>query len=266
MVAPLVRATTGDGALRFDRSTYHYRSRCTDPAALKTRIKEICETRVRYGYRRVHVVLRREGWAVNIKKVYRIYTELGLQLRNTTTKRRIKAKLRDDRAEAAGPNDVGAMDFVHDQLAIGKKLRVLTGVDTFSRYAPVLDVLFSYRGEDVVATLARVCSRIGYPKTIRVDQGSEFISRDMGLWACQRGVILDFSRPGKLTDNAFIEVFNGRFRQECLNTHWFMSLADAREKLEDWRRHYNEDRPHSSIGYNVPIAVHYPDGATSPSS
>jgi putative transposase len=109
------------------------------------------------------------------------------------------------------------MEFVHDQLATGKNLRVLTVVDTFSRYVPVLDARFSYRGEDVVATLDRVCRGPGYPKTIRVDQGSEFISRDMDLWAYQRGVVLDFSRPGKPTDNAFIEAFNGRFQAECLN-------------------------------------------------
>jgi len=227
------------GALRFDRSTYHYKSRRRDPTVLKKRIKEICELRVRYGYRRVHVLLQREGWEVNIKKVYRHYRALGMQLRNKTPKRRVKAKLREDREMAVGPNDVWAMDFVHDQLATGKKLRVLTVVDTFSRYVPVLDPRFSYRGQDVVATLDRVCGWIGYPKTIRVDQGSEFISRDMDLWAYQRGVTLDFSRPGKPTDNAFIEAFNGRFRQECLNTHWFLSLADAREKLEDWRRYYN---------------------------
>lgn len=111
------------------------------------------------------------------------------------------------------------MDFVHDQLATGKMLRVLTVVDTFSRYVPVLDARFSYRDEDVVATLDRVCRRTGYPKTIRIDQGSEFISRDMDLWAYQRGVTLDFSRPGKPTDNAFIKAFNGRFRAECLNIH-----------------------------------------------
>ncbi len=133
-----------------------------------------------------------------------------MQLSNKTPKRQVKAKLRDDRTEPVGPNDVWAMDFVHDQLATGKKLRVLTVVDTFSRYVPTLDVRFSYRGEDVVATLDRVCRNIGYPKTIRVDQGSEFVSRDMDLWAYQRGVTLDFSRPGKPTDNAFIEAFISR--------------------------------------------------------
>lgn len=132
---------------------------------------------------------------------------------------------------------------------------MLTVLDTFSRYAPVLDARFSYRGEDVVATLERTCSRIGYPKTIRVDRGSEFISRDMKLWAYQRGVTLDFSRPGKPTDNTFIELFNARLRAECFNAHWFMSLADATEKLEVWRREYNEQRPHGAIGNKVPAAL-----------
>jgi putative transposase len=258
-----VSIRTACGAIGFDRSTFHYKSRRADQAAVEKRIKEICETRVRYGYRRVHVLLDREGWGINIKKVYRIYRELGMQLRNKTPKRRVKAKLRDDRAEAVGPNDVWAMDFVHDQLATGKKLRVLTVVDTFSRYVPVLDARFSYRGEDVVATLDRVCRRSGYPKTIRVDQGSEFISRDMDLWAYQRGVTLDFSRPGKPTDNAFIEAFNGRFRAECLNAHWFLTLADAAEKLETWRKYYNEERPHSAIGNKAPITLTKSGGITS---
>ena len=121
------------------------------------------------------------------------------------------------------------MDFVHDQLATERKLRILTVVDTYSRYCPVIDPRFSYRGEDVVNTLERVCSETGYPRVIRVDQGTEFVSRDMDLWAYQKGVILDFSRPGKPTDNAFIEAFNGRLRAECLNTHWFMSMPASIE-------------------------------------
>ena len=221
---------------------------------------------MRYGYRRVHVLLRREGFAINQKKTRRIYRELGLQLRNKTPKRRVKAKLRDDRREATRPNETWAMDFVHDQLATGKKIRVLTVVDTFSRYVPVLDARFSYRGEDVVQTLERVCAKTGYPTTIRVDQGSEFISRDLDLWAYTNSVTLDFSRPGTPTDNAFIEAFNGRFRAECLNAHWFMSLADAQEKLEDWSRYYNEERPHGAIGQKTPITLLNHDGATSPPS
>jgi putative transposase len=129
------------------------------------------------------VLLRREGWQVNIKKTRRIYNELGLQLRNKHPKRRVKAKLRVDRQEAAGPDEVWAMDFVHDQLALGKKLRIPTIVDIHSRYCPAVDPRFAYRGEDVVQTLKRVCRQIGYPQTIRVDNGSEFISRDLDLWA-----------------------------------------------------------------------------------
>ncbi|WP_417523689.1 IS3 family transposase, partial [Marinovum sp.] len=250
--------------IRFDPRTYRYKSRRPGQAALEQRIREICQTRIRFGYRRVHVLLKREGWEINAKKTYRIYKELGMQLRNKTPKRRVKAKLREDRAEAVGPNDVWAMDFVHDQLATGRKIRVLTVVDTFSRFVPVLDPRFSYRGEDVVATLDRVCRRTGYPTTIRVDQGSEFISRDMDLWAYQCGVTLDFSRPGKPTDNAFIEAFNGRFRAECLNAHWFMNLEDAAEKLEAWRRDYNEERPHSAIGHKVPADLMKSAHDTSP--
>ena len=137
--------------------------------ALKLGIREICETRVRYGYRRVHVLLRREGHDINEKRTRRIYSELGMQLRNKTPKRRVKAKLRADRQEAIEPNDVWAMDFVHDQLATGTKIRILTVMDTFSRYVPVLDPRFSYRAENVVATLDEACRQIGYPRTIRVD-------------------------------------------------------------------------------------------------
>lgn len=233
---------------------------------MEARIKEICQTRVRYGYRRIHVMLQRDGWKVNQKKVRRIYNELGLQLRNKTPKRRVKAKLRDDRQEAVQPNETWAMDFVHDQLATGKKIRVLTVVDTFSRFSPILDPRFSYRGEDVVQSLEKTCAKLGYPKAIRVDQGSEFISRDLDLWAYANNVILDFSRPGKPIDNAYIEAFNGRFRAECLNAHWFLTLDDARQKIEDWRNYYNEVRPHGSIGHKAPISLQNHVGASSPST
>ncbi len=251
--------------LSVDTSTYHYKSRRRGQADLEQRIKEIAETRMRYGYRRVHVVLQREGWMTNIKRTYRLYTAQGLQLRNKTPRRRVKAKLREDRCPASQPNQTWAMDFVHDQLAMGKKIRVLTVVDIFSKLSPVVDPRFSYRAEDVVMTLERVCGHVGYPRTIRVDQGSEFVSRDLDLWAYAKGVTLDFSRPGKPTDNAFIEAFNSKFRSECLNAHWFMSLDDARTKMEDWRRYYNEERPYSDIGQKVPILLHNTGGASSPS-
>ena len=144
---------------------------------------------------------------------------------------------------------------MHDQLATGRKIRVLTMVDTVTRFAPAIEPRFSFKAADVVEVLERVGREHGFPKAIRVDQGTEFVSRDLDLWAYQRGVTLDFSRPGKPTDNAFIESLNGKFRAECLNAHWFMSLDDARAKCEAWRRDYNEVRPHSAIGNKPPIAL-----------
>ena len=237
------------------RSSQRYQTTREDQADLKQRVKEIAETRVRYGYRRIHVLLKREGWAINAKRVYRLYHEMGLQLRNKTPKRRVKAKLRDDRKESEAINETWAMDFVHDQLVTGNKLRILTVVDTFSRFSPVIDPRFTYKGEDVVRTLERACKLFGYPKSIRVDNGPEFISRDLDLWAYQKDITLDFSRLGKPTDNAFIESFNGKFRAECLNAHWFMGLDDAASKMESWRRDYNEVRPHSAIGNKTPMEL-----------
>jgi putative transposase len=164
----------------------------------------------------------------------------------------------------AGLRRLTAGKLTGQKPASGHKIRILTVVDTFSRYSPVVDPRFSYRAEDVVNTLERVCGKIGYPKTIRVDQGTEFVSHDLDLWAYTNNVILDFSRPGKPTDNALIKAFNGRFRAECLNQHWFMSLADAREKLEAWRGDYNTVRPHSAIGNKTPITLLNRPAATSP--
>jgi putative transposase len=243
-------------ALPVERSSYHYRSRRAGQAPLNKRIKEIAETRVRYGYRRIHVLLRREGWMVNHKRVCRLYREQGLQLRNKTPKRRVKAKLRSDRATAKAANDIWAMDFVHDQLFDGTKIRALTIVDVLSRVSPAIGVRQSYRGTHVVETLERGAAEFGYPKTIRVDNGPEFVSKELDLWAYLKGVTLDFSRPGKPTDNAFIESFNGKFRTECLNANWFLSLDEARAKCEAWRRDYNEVRPHSAIGNRTPIELH----------
>ena len=210
--------------LRAERSSYHYRGSRADQANLKNRIREIAEARVRYGYRRIHVLLRQEGWDVNGKRVYRLYKELGLQLRRKPPKRRVKAKLRDGRCAAFCSNEIWAMDFVHDQLATGSKLRILTVVDTFGWFSPAVVPRFGFRAPDM---LERVCSEVGYPASIRVDQGREFISLDLDLWTYTRNVTLDFSRPGKPTDNAFIESFTGKFREECLNQHWFMSLDDV---------------------------------------
>ena len=225
--------------LQANRSTYHYVSVSPSQADLKKRIQarsaaasrrrsgmtsptfgasllqaggRLLRRVLRYGYRRIHVLLRREGWSVNAKRVYRLYRELGLQLRNKAPKRKVKAKLREGRSDPERLNDVWAIDFVHDQLYDGTKIRVLTIIDAFTRYVPAIDVRRSYTGADVVDTLERVCAELGYPKSIRIDKGPEFISKDLDLWAYTKGVELDFSRPGKPTDNAFIESLNGKFR------------------------------------------------------
>jgi putative transposase len=241
------------GVLRFRRSTYHYKSRRPSQATLRKRIREIAETRVRYGYRRIHVLLEREGWQVNHKRVYRLYVEESLQIRNKRPKRKVSAKLREDRHPPTAPNEVWSMDFLSDQLFNGSKIRVLAIVDAFSRLSPAIDVRQRYRGSDVVDTLQRVTAIYGTPKTIRLDNGPEFISKDLDLWARSNGVTLDFSRPGKPTDNAFVESFNGKIRAECIDQNWFLSLDDARSKCEAYRRDYNEERPHSAIGNKTPV-------------
>lgn len=234
------------------RSTWHYQSCRDEQTALKQRIRDIAQTRTRYGYLRVHALLRREGWKVNRKRVYRLYCEMGLQLRHKTPKRRVKAKLREDRQPAQKINDCWSMDFMADQTFDGQKLRVLTIVDNFSRVSPAIGVGRRYTGYDVVQTLEVATKEYGMPRTIRVDNGPEFVSKELDLWAYSNRVTLDFSRPGKPTDNAFIESFNSRVRQECLNEHWFLSLEDASSKIAQWRESYNHDRPHSMLGYKTP--------------
>jgi putative transposase len=197
-------------------------------------------------------MLRREGFLINHKRVYRLYRQTGLQLRNKTPKRRVKAKAREDRIIAHSMNDCWSMDFMSDNLFTGEKIRVLTVVDNFTRLAPLVDVKFSYKGIDVVNSLKKAVSIYGLPKVIKVDNGPEFISKELDLWAYSNKVELDYSRPGKPTDNAFIESFNGKVRQECLNQHWFLSLADAKTKLSSWREDYNHNRPHSSLNYLSP--------------
>ena len=148
------------------------------------------------------------------------------------------------------------MDFVHDQLFDGRKIRILTIIDTFTRLSPAIEVRQNFRGSDVVNALERVSRALGCPQTIRLDNGPEFISKELDLWAFMRGVTLDFSRPGKPTDNAVIETLNGKFRAECLNANWFLSLDEARQKCEAWRRDYNEVQPHSAIDNQAPAMLH----------
>ncbi|WP_407672446.1 IS3 family transposase [Noviherbaspirillum pedocola] len=234
------------------RSVYGYRSVARDASALTMRIKEIAATRVHYGYKRVHVMLRREGWRDNLKRVYRLYKQEGLSLRFKRPKRNKAARLRQPKQVVTAMNQIWSMDFVADALFDGRRLRALTVVDNYTRESLAIEVGQSLKGEDVVATLRRIGATRGLPATIKVDNGSEFVSKAMDKWAYENHVELDFSRPGRPTDNAKVESFNGRFRQECLNAHWFMSLDDARQKIEQWRQHYNETRPHSALRWATP--------------
>ncbi len=249
-------------AVRGPRSSWYYRPRRFEQAALKQRIKEIASVRAHYGYRRIHTLLRREGWLVNHKRVHRLYCELGLQIRRKKPKRHVSAKARVAQVHATSRNQCWSMDLMADELFDGRRLRLLTIVDNFNRVSPFIGVGLRYNACDVVCGLDEAVKRFGTPRRIMVDNGSEFTSREVDLWAYTHGVELDFSRPGKPTDNAFIESFNGRLREECLNENWFLDLDDARQKAETWRIHYNEERPHSSLGNRTP--AEYSNGGSAP--
>lgn len=243
------RATS---VIQLRQATYYYCPRPRDDRAERQRIREIAATRIRYGVERIHVLLRREGWFINHKKTYRIYCEEGLNLRSKRPRRRVAAAHRHERPIVSTLNACWSMDFVADQLFNGQKIRALTVVDNFTRESLAITVDYSLKAADVVATMLHLQLLRGTPKRIQVDNGSEFISLALDRWAYENSVTLDFSRPGKPTDNAFIESFNGSLRDECLNVHWFLSLNDAREKIERWRMDYNEFRPHSSLGNLTP--------------
>jgi putative transposase len=235
------------------RATYRYRS-CLDPRTeLRMRIREIAQARVRYGYRKIRVLLNREGWDVGKYLVYRLYTEEGLSLkRMKPAGKRKAARQREERFKPTGPDEAWSMDFVADQLQDGSRFRSLTIVDVFTREAVAVEVGQSLKGNDVVRTLNRLKLDRGVPKVLFCDNGSEFTCQAMDLWAYRNGAKIDFSRPGKPTDNAFVESFNGTFRAECLDTHWFMDLKEAKQLIESWRREYNESRPHASLGDRTP--------------
>jgi putative transposase len=239
-------------AIRLSRVVYLYKSKARDTTALVMRMKEITRTRVHYGYRRVHVMLRREGFGDNHKRVYRLYRQEGLSLRHKRPRRSKAAQARQPQKAAQAINQIWSMDFVADNLFDGRKLRMLTVLDCYSREGLAIHVGQSLKGEDVVRVLEQVAAERGLPATIKTDNGSEFIGKAMDRWAYEKGVRLDFSRPGKPTDTAMVESFNGRLRQECLNEHWFMSLADAQAKIEAWRRAYNESRPHGALDWLTP--------------
>lgn len=239
-------------ALQLHRSVYYYQSYKDEQAALRVRIKEIAYSLVHYGYRRIHILLQREGYQISVRRVYRLYGEEGLQMRRRRPKRRVQAKVREDRIVPQHANQVWSMDFVSDALFTGEKLKILTIVDAFTKLSPAVGVGFRYKACQVVQTLEDAIQKHGKPALIRIDNGPEFISKELDLWAYAHKITLDFSRPGKPTDNAYIESFNSRFRQECLNQHWFLSLEDAKNKIEARLREYNSHRPHSSLSYKTP--------------
>ncbi len=240
-------------AVELRQNTFRYVFRSRDDRAVRSRIKEIASVRIRYGEERIYKLLRREGWSDNHKRVRRIYREEGLNLRLKRPRRSKAAPNRMIRPEPTAVHQCWAMDFVHDQLFDGRKIRALTVVDIFSRFCLAINVQKSFTSSSVAQIMETIKKKYGYkPKTIRLDNGPEFIGKELDSWACFNNVTLDFSRPGKPTDNAFCESFNGTFRDECLNTAWFLSIEDAVQKIEDWRVDYNTFRQHSSINDLTP--------------
>jgi putative transposase len=235
------------------RSSYRYRSVAADQTALRLRLRDLAATRVRYGYRRLHVLLRREGWRVNHKRVSRLYREEGLGIR-VKRRKKLASVPRVLPPPATKPLERWSLDFLADSLANGRRFRVLTIVDNVSRVSPAIAVGSSLTGERVAALLERLRQTVGKPERIAVDNGPEFISKAVDAWAYQNEVQLEFSRPGKPTDNAFAESFNGHFRAECLDCHWFASLEEARQTIEAWRLDYNTERPHRALGQATPAA------------
>jgi putative transposase len=223
------------GLVLIQRSTLRYQGHRDRQEALRMRLKELAANRVRFGYRRLTILLKREGWRVNAKRIYRLYTEEGLTVR-TKYRRKTASRSRVSQAVATAPNQRWSMDFVSDRLVDDRWFRVLTVVDQFTRECLLLYADRALSGEKVAAELERVVRERGIPMSITVDNGSEFASRAMDAWAYGHGIHLDFIRPGKPAENGYIESFNGRLRDECLNVSLFFSLEDARQKLEQWRR------------------------------
>ena len=230
------------------RSMFYYKSQRRDDTILRMRINEIAKTRIRYGFWRIYILLKREGFTDNHKRVYRIYREEGLNLRTKRPRRNRAGAHRLERIEVTTLNKAWSMDFVQDALYNGERFRILTVVDNFSKKCLGLLVGKSLKGSDVAAELQQICLIENCnPERIQCDNGSEFISKDVDKWAYENGIVLDFSRPGKPTDNPYVESFNGKFRDECLSVNWFLSLEDARQKIDDWKWEYNYFRPHSSL-------------------
>jgi len=238
--------------IAFSRATLRYQSHLDPRTALRIHMRDIAYTRIRYGYRRVRVMLQREGWTLSKNLVYRLYREEGLALRTGLKRRRRAPVQRQARTVPTAPNHAWTLDFVSDQLVDGARFRALTVLDVHTRQCLAIDVGSHLRGPQVVAVLELLRRQYGAPRALFCDNGSEFASRIVDFWAYQHEVRIDFSRPGKPTDNGHIEAFNGSLRRECLNAHWFRNLDEARKRIEAWRREYNEIRPHRSLNDLTP--------------
>ena len=238
-------------ALGVSRATHRYAGRRPIVDTVVTRMRELAAQRPRAGYRTIHRLLRREGVRANHKRVYRIYRAEELTLR-VKRRRRLAASPRKTPPAVTRPGERWAMDFVSESTTDGHRFRILTLIDTVTRVAPGVVIERSIGGGRVVRFLEELATKSGYPKSITVDNGPEFISNALDQWAHAHGVQLLFSRPGKPVDNAFIESFNGRLRDECLNTNWFYGLEHARDVVAAWLQDYNERRPHSSLGGLTP--------------
>jgi putative transposase len=239
------------GLIPVDRATLRYEHHRDPQDALRVRLRELAGSRVRYGYRRLTVMLKREGWEVNAKRIYRLYTEEGLIVRTKRRKERAQRQ-RIAQGPASRPNQRWSMDFVAQRLSDSRWIRVLTVVDQYTRECLTLHADTALSGEKVAAALDKIVASRGAPKSITVDNGTEFASKAMDHWAYSHGVHLDFIRPGRPVENGYIESFNGRLRDECLNVEVFFSLADARRKLALWLHDYNHHRPHSALADRTP--------------
>jgi putative transposase len=227
--------------------TYRYSAVERDDALLREKIKELANKHKRYGSPRIQVLLRKEGFIVNHKKTERIYKEENLSLR-TKKKKKLPLKERTNMLSATRSNEIWSMDFMSDSLSRGSRYRILTVIDNYSRFSPGTEVSFSIPSQRVISCLENMASLNGYPERIRLDNGPEFTSKVFTSWALTRGIHLDYIRPGKPTDNCYIESFNGKFRDECLNEKWFSTIKEARETIRSWLTDYNYKRPHSSLG------------------
>ena len=235
------------------RLTYRYRGRDKGDGPIRERMRALAHRWLRFGYRRLGVMLERENMAANHKRIYRLYTEEGLKVRRKRKKLRSQVRT----APMLVPSRVNerwSMDFMSDCLATGRRFRTLNIVDDLTRECPAIEVDTSLPGARVVRVLDKLAILRGLPDTIVIDNGSEFTGRTLDAWANRHGVKLHFIDPGKPVQNAYIENFNGKFRDECLDLHWFTDLADAKEKIESWRVEYNQVRPHSSLGNTTPEA------------